>query len=105
METVIGSILSACGPQPTARNREGAPACCNQVWQADTERLPKQFARLDAGLLIFSVSVIQSPSRIGRMAEWVIEQATYRSQERDAGFLGRSPGFEENWLAEAERLC
>ncbi len=47
-----------------------------------------------------------SLSSNSRLNPFMIEQAIYGSQ--DAGgyrFLARSPGFRDDWLAEAERLC
>src|SRR6516162_1336187 len=40
------------------------------------------------------------------MPEILLEQATYGSHDsRGYRFLARSPGFPDDWLPEAERLC
>lgn len=42
----------------------------------------------------------------GIEGEWVIEQAIYGAQDADGDrFLARSPGFLDDWLPAAERLC
>src|SRR6185437_15737749 len=43
---------------------------------------------------------------VARLNQFMIEQAVYAGQEAGGyRFLARSPGFRDEWLAEAERVC